>query len=133
MLRIIVTPTAEWEVTEAFEHLIEEAGLDVADRFLAAFDETARFLAAMPGVGRVREAKDPSAKGLRSWAVDGFPNYLVFYVPGAESLVVMRLLHGARDLRFILDEDEDMVYRAPSELTDESFGYDDSDEGPKGG
>ena len=51
-----------------------------------------RSLVAHPELGRER----PDVKeGLRSWAVAGFGNWLVFYRIEDQRL---RLLHGARDL-----------------------------------
>jgi toxin ParE1/3/4 len=35
--------------------------------------------------------------GVRKWHVNGFDNYLIFYLPRADDVLVMRELHGVRD------------------------------------
>ena len=42
---------------------------------------------------------------MRSWAVSGFENYLIFYRPQSEGIEVVRFVHGARDIPSLLDEE----------------------------
>ena len=64
-------------------------------RFLRAVDDTVQALRAHPELGRQR----PDVKqGLRSWRVEGFVNWLIFYRVEDQNLRLVRLLHGARDL-----------------------------------
>lgn len=35
---------------------------------------------------------------LRSYPISGFPNHLIFYLTRPSSLIVVAVLHGARDL-----------------------------------
>ena len=53
-----------------------------------------------PEIGRQRRFQ--RRPGLRSWYVDGFDSYLIFYRPIAEGVEIYRVLHGARDLRRLL-------------------------------
>lgn len=62
-----------------------------ADRQLDRIDEICRLLALNPAAGPRRE---DLAKGLRFYPVG---NYLVFYVMAPDSIIVVRVLHGARD------------------------------------
>jgi len=40
---------------------------------------------------------------VRSWPVEGFPNHFIFYrVTDAGVLVVLRVIHGAREIRAAL-------------------------------
>jgi toxin ParE1/3/4 len=41
-------------------------------------------------------------KGLRSWRVGNFEDFLIFYRPTRTSIEVVRVLHGAQDLQRIL-------------------------------
>ena len=34
---------------------------------------------------------------MRKWRVSGFENYLVFYLPRADGVSIVRVLHAARD------------------------------------
>lgn len=75
---------------------------DMAEAFLEAAYDTFEFLAANPGVGRPRP--EFGHEGLRSWRVDGFRRYLVFYRELPGKIQVWRVLHGTRDLPRILGE-----------------------------
>jgi plasmid stabilization system protein ParE len=40
---------------------------------------------------------------VRTWAVPGFENYLIFYLPTTTEVQILALLHGARDLPSALE------------------------------
>ena len=71
---------------------------EAALRFLDAAEATFKQLAAMPGMGRFRQFKDSRLQNLRSWRIEGFENYLVFYIPTPLGIQILRVLHGAQDL-----------------------------------
>jgi len=56
-------------------------------------------------MGKTREVRNPRLSGLRQWRVKGFESYLIFYRPIPEGIEVLRVLHGARDIDRILDEE----------------------------
>jgi toxin ParE1/3/4 len=64
--------------------------------FLAAAYDTFEFLARNPGVGR--ERADLGFPEIRSWRVEGFGRYLIFYRELPDRIQIWRVLHGARDL-----------------------------------
>jgi plasmid stabilization system protein ParE len=73
--------------------------VDVADRFLAAFDATVTQLAKHLSLGRPRKFRAPELRGIRSFPVGGpFGVVLVFYRFAGRSVAVERVMHGARDL-----------------------------------
>jgi toxin ParE1/3/4 len=82
---------------------IGERNLDAAKRFLTAAHEACRMLARMPGMGALREFKNPATAGLRSWPIKGFENFLIFYLPTPTGIDVVRVIHGARDLDRIFE------------------------------
>jgi plasmid stabilization system protein ParE len=45
---------------------------DAARRFVIATEEAIRKLAAMLGMGAIRESTDPKLAGLRQWPIKGF-------------------------------------------------------------
>lgn len=49
-----------------------------------------------PGTGRIREERGPLFSRVRSLAIDGVPSRLIVYdeMPGA--VIVLRVIHGAR-------------------------------------
>ena len=78
---------------------LEQAGGEVAERFLAAVLATLRQLATHPGLGVQRQFRHPSLRGIRSFKVEPpFAAILVFYRHTETELIAERLMHGARDL-----------------------------------
>lgn len=77
----------------------EEAGL----RFPFACDATFERLAEDPHIGSARRFLHSRLSGLRMWPVKGFPNHLVFYRPLDDGVEIVRVLHGAREIKNVLD------------------------------
>jgi plasmid stabilization system protein ParE len=93
----LVTPAAERDI----ENLCVYIGLDsleASERFRSRCHETFSWLAGMPRAGRAWPARSPRLRGVRIWAVAGFPNHLVFYRPRGRELVILHVMSGARDL-----------------------------------
>ena len=97
---------ARRDLIAIYRHYAREAGLRIADRFLAAAEETFRLLAGMPGMGTRYEHDHPALAELRVFPLSSrFKAYVVFYRPVADGVEIVRVLHGARDLRRILAEE----------------------------
>lgn len=93
-----VRPKARADMLEYATYLADDS-LNVALRFLDQAEETMAYVAAHPGIGRPCEILHPSLDGLRSVAVNGFPNHLIFYrVLETQAVVVVRVRHGAMDI-----------------------------------
>jgi toxin ParE1/3/4 len=75
---------------------IARDNLTAADRLLKAAEETFKLIAETPDIGSQRSFR--KLVGIRSRAVTGFRNYLVFYQTQGKSVVIVRVLHGMRDL-----------------------------------
>jgi plasmid stabilization system protein ParE len=54
-----------------------------------------------PGVGRLRTF---SQSGVRSLPISDFSNYLVFYLPQRDHIRIVAVIHGARNLKPIIEE-----------------------------
>lgn len=79
--------------------------LNASDRFLAAAEETFKQLAKMPEMGKLIQFSNPNLAGIRQQAIKGFKNYLVFYRLTNSGVEILRVIHGARDILEILDQD----------------------------
>lgn len=88
-------------------YFIAEDSLDVSDRFTDAVNASFERLADMPGVGVQREYQNPALAGMRMWPVPGFPKHLVFYRYNELELLVLRIIHGARDIESIFSPVDD--------------------------
>ncbi|MGH7952689.1 MAG: type II toxin-antitoxin system RelE/ParE family toxin [Limisphaerales bacterium] len=72
------------------------------DYFLKRLTTPLNFSPAIPDVGRQRD--DLGFPEIRSWRVEGFRRYLIFYRELPDRIQIWRVLHGARDLHQTLGE-----------------------------
>ena len=93
-----IAPTAAEDLLEIHAFIAKDRP-NAADRFLQATHRGFEMLADMPGIGRERITSDPGLRGLRSWPIRGFRNFIAFYRPIEGGIEVLRVMHGARDLR----------------------------------
>lgn len=94
---------AQEDVVEAMVYYMNEAGDDVAQRFIDAVDAAIVHIAQFPATGSPRYAPIARADGLRVWPLKRFP-FLVFYIERGDSIDVWRVLHGERDIAAWLRE-----------------------------
>ena len=97
MPQAIILPSAESDLTEIWEYIARDSP-ENADRFVFRIYQICwETLAFNPQIGRLRE--ELSAQ-LRSLAVD---DYVIFYRPVNDGVLVVRVLHGRRDFEELLD------------------------------
>ena len=77
------------DLAEELTWLNEKAGPDVANRWYEEVCSTTEQLRRHPGMGRPRRDLEP--EGIRSWRVDGFPRWLLFYSVRPDALVLLRI------------------------------------------
>ena len=90
-------PRAVADADEIAAYLYSESP-SIGERFAANFEDTLRRIGEWPGIGRVREDMGPLFSRVRSLAIDGFPNHLVVYDDTPDAILVLRVLHGARQI-----------------------------------
>lgn len=97
MAEFVLAPCIEDELWAIWEYIARD-NPDAATRVVEAAYETFKALAANPALGRVRKFHHSRLKGVRSWLVSGFDNYVVFYRTTSEGIEVLHVYHGARDI-----------------------------------
>jgi toxin ParE1/3/4 len=95
-----LTPLAEADLEEIWLYFAQ-ANEASADRFLGRILSQCRQLAQFPRMGRARENL---VHNLRSFPVK---QYVIFYRPVDDTVEIVRILYGARDIEAIFREDED--------------------------
>jgi toxin ParE1/3/4 len=85
------------DLIEHFVYLAENAGLEIAERFLANAEATFDDLAGQPMIGAPLTLRHLDLAGMRKWRVKDFDNHLVFYQPRPDGVSIVRVLHAARD------------------------------------
>jgi toxin ParE1/3/4 len=98
----VVRPQVYYDLDE-LAAWIQSDSPDAALRFLNQAEATFQALAEMPGLGGPYATQSRRLKGLRCFAVRGFPNHLIFYLPISGGVEIVRVLHGARDIAPILE------------------------------
>jgi len=92
------TPTARRDVLEIWEYTARES-VAAADRVVAAIEAATRRLSELPGIGHTRP--DVADNRYRFWRVY---SYLVACRFTDAELTVVRVAHGAQDMRRVLHE-----------------------------
>ena len=97
MPRVYQRPAARNDLIEHYVYLTEEAGQSTADRFMDNAAASFALLATQPKMGAPLMLRRPELSGMRKWGIDGFENFLIFYLPGPDGVTIVRVLHAARD------------------------------------
>ncbi len=79
--------------------------LDAGDRFLYAAEATFQRIAEMPEIGRLSGFMNPTLAQVRQYPVKGFNKYIIFYQIQPDTVEIIRVLHGAQNLEFILGQE----------------------------
>lgn len=102
----VIRPRARDDIIRQFRwYLVEQDAPDAAIRFLDAVDESVEQLLRMPPMGTPKPLRNPALAGLRGWPVEGFEDMRIFYLVQGETLKVVRILHGKRDINRILEKE----------------------------
>ena len=102
--RIIIRPRADRDLDEHAEFIARD-NLEAAGRFYDAAAEAFDRLAVLPEMGSPRTFRNPALAGLRMWRIPNFERYLIFYRPIQDGIEVIRVLHAARDIGAILEQE----------------------------
>jgi toxin ParE1/3/4 len=94
-----ITEQARADLDQLWDY-IAERNEAAADRLLDNILKAARLHASFPQMGRQR---DELAPDLRSFVVSP---YVVFYRPAGDTIEVLRVLHGHRDIDTIMKSEE---------------------------
>jgi toxin ParE1/3/4 len=94
MSHFIIATQAKLDLEEIWLYVANE-GHDAADRVIDEIVERFSLLAQFPNMGR---ARDTITEGLRSFPVN---RYVIFYKASGDSITVVRVLHGARDIEHL--------------------------------
>ena len=78
---------------------------DIAVRFWDAVRRTVESLREHPFVGPRYGSSSPQLQNLRSWPVAGFEAIRIYYLLDEDAIRVIRILHGKRDVKRILERE----------------------------
>lgn len=94
-----ISRRAEIDLAHQYRWYLDNAGVEVAERYLAAFDASVAELAAYPTLGKRCRFRTPELAGMRWRSVSSpFGAHLVFFKAMGAEVSVERVMHGSRDL-----------------------------------
>lgn len=101
-MRIVKLPQAQIDLVETAEYLAED-DVEVADRFFDAFESALEFIRKTPKIGTIKRYRDQT--DIRMWFIRGFEKILIFYTESADEIVILRVIHSARDYTRFFNRD----------------------------
>jgi len=106
-VNVFIQPSARADILNQYQHYVEQGVPDVAERFVLAVMEAADTIGNLPDAGAPKILRNPKLSGLRSWPVNGFDAFRIFYLVRADTLNILRILHTRRDISSILEDQTD--------------------------
>jgi toxin ParE1/3/4 len=90
------------DILEQAEWYEQKADTNLGARWERAVSAALIRLAQLPNSGTRCTFASESLKGIRRVSIAGFPKHLVFYRIDKSDVVILRIIHGARDLENLL-------------------------------
>lgn len=91
-----LSPRAEWDLERIFDAIAAD-NASAARRVRDIILDTADLLARYPEVGRKISGAARRHGQIRWFVVPRFRNYILFYQPFQDTILVVRVLHAAQD------------------------------------
>jgi toxin ParE1/3/4 len=105
-VKVAFRQAANDDLVRQFRYYLVTLNLpDVAVRFRASVRQTVQFLQRNPLVGPRYRSDNPQLQSLRTWAVTGFEAIRIYYLLDNDTLQVIRILHGKRDVNRLLERE----------------------------
>ena len=95
-MQLVTRPRFYLDVAGEVEYLATKAGSETALRWQKCVNDTVASLLLHPHLGRTRPDLQPP--GIRSWRVESFRRWLIFYLVREDALVHLRVRYGMMDL-----------------------------------
>jgi plasmid stabilization system protein ParE len=105
-VKVLYRQTSSDDIVRQFRYyLVTAEAPEIALRFREAVRRTIQSLRQNPHVGPQYSSSNPRIQNLRSWPVAGFEAIQIYYTLAADAMHIIRILHGKRDLRRILQSE----------------------------
>jgi plasmid stabilization system protein ParE len=108
VIELCISEAAALSIVEQADFYEQASDIALARRWESAVDQAVNSLQDFPERGALCRFRSPALVGLRWVLVPNFPKHMVFYrnLPLEQALLIVHVLHGARDLETLLDDDE---------------------------
>ena len=96
--KLRISDAAAADILEQAEWYSHKSGSKLAQRWERAVTRALFGVLRIPKSGAPCNFTNPELTGVRRIPIEGFPKHLIFYRLLESELVVLRVVHGARDL-----------------------------------
>lgn len=97
MLNLYIRPIAAQDIEEIIDYLIQE-NTSAAQHFIKDLEDSFELLANNPKIGTQRDYRSQALSGMRMFPLKKFSSYLVFYLADKQTIDIVRVIHGHRDI-----------------------------------
>jgi toxin ParE1/3/4 len=105
-VKVAFRQSARDDIIRQFRYyLLESAAPEVAIRFRESVRRTIDSLRQHPFIGAHLRMNNPLLREMRSWPVTGFEAIRIYYRVEGESLQIVRVLHGKRDIEHVIAQE----------------------------
>ena len=101
--RYLIRPRANRDLDDQADYYAINASAEIGHRFLVAAHDTFSLPATQPDMGWEARVRHPALRSLRVFRVKGFERILVLYLPRPGGVEIIRVVHGSRDLEWLLE------------------------------
>ena len=101
-MRVAKLPQALTDLVETAYYIAEDDS-DAADRFFDAFEASLETIRRTPKIGSIRKFQNRDE--IRMWFVRGFEKCLIFYTEDTNEIVILRIIHSARDYHRVFGDE----------------------------
>lgn len=106
-MKVTYRQAARDDLIRQFRYYHVQLGLpEIAVRFKDAVRETARTISRQPQIAQRYPLRNQNLRNLRSWPVSGFEVFRLYFLVDNETMRVIRILHGKRNVRAILEREK---------------------------
>jgi toxin ParE1/3/4 len=100
--RLVLSDAAVADILEQAEWYSEQSGPALARRWDRAVTSAILGVAVHPAAGTLCAFRSPELRDVRRSLIPGFPKHLLFYRFREGEVLILRVVHGARDLERLL-------------------------------
>jgi plasmid stabilization system protein ParE len=107
VIELRISEAATLSIVEQADYYQQAADLALAQRWETAVEQAVNSLLSCPERGALCRFRSPALSGLRWIFIPGFPKHMIFYryLLKSQAILIVHVLHGARDLETTLDDD----------------------------
>jgi toxin ParE1/3/4 len=96
--RLTVSEAAAADIIEQADWYQQQSGAQLAKRWETAVTSAVLRIMDQPRAGTISKFPDSELSDIRRVLILGFPKHLIFYQVRKSEILILRIVHGARDL-----------------------------------